>query len=826
MSRLLESFATMGHLPEDSAEEQLHKRFLIYMAVLMSGGGILWGSISFAFGLYFQGLIPLGYTFITIINLFFFAIRKNFPVTRFIQVLISLLLPFFFQWSLGGFAVTGAMMLWSLLALLGSLTFQSTGLATGWLISYVVFTILSGFADPLVRPYAIEISPNIETVFFVTNIIIISSIVVGLMLYFVASRDKANQELVRLTNHLEEMVEQRTRELKETLAHLNAIIDNMADGLLVTDEQGRIARVNPALAEIFALESRAALNGQVSEKLDAHIALLLRQTMNNHEIMADEVELPGGRTGLATAACILAGQESVDPVERECLGSVTVIRDITREKEIDRMKTDFISNVSHELRTPLTSVLGFAKIIQKKFEDVIEPALDLDQKKVKRAAKQVRQNTEIIVSEGERLTTLINSVLDISKMEAGKTEWNMEELGISEVVERAVNATAALFQEKPVKLKTEIDPALETVSGDRDRLIQVVINLLSNAIKFTDEGSITIRAAKNQEGLMQLDVVDTGVGISADDQTKVFDKFQQVGDTLTDKPQGTGLGLPICKQIIEHHQGDIWVSGEPGVGSTFSFTLPFLKDATPERVRTVNLTTLLASLNKKLEMERAGGEEKRKTILITDDDPGIRNLLRQELRDNGYHTIEAKDGMEAVSLLKKHPVDLVILDVMMPKMNGYDVAAILKNDPNTMDIPIMIHSVIEDAERGLNIGVDRYVTKSGDTEGILKEVEELIEQGPSHKHLLVMDEKESTVKTLVDVLRARGYNARGAHNREEALGMIKKEKPDMVIVDALFSKKHDLVQTIKFEKGMENLYFLVLGENEKTGPDNGSRSGE
>ncbi|MCB1172747.1 MAG: response regulator [Leptospiraceae bacterium] len=813
MLKLIDSLTRIGNLPGDSTEAQLHKRFLITMAVLMSMGGLMWGTISFSYGLYWQGSIPYGYTLITILNLTYFYLRKHFATVRFIQVLISLLLPYFFQWSLGGFAVTGAMMLWSLLALLGSLTFQSIRQATGWLVSYVVLAILSGYMDPFVRSIAIQAPPNVVTIFFVTNIVVISSIVVGLMLYFVASRDSANQELLKLTNQLEDLVETRTRELKETLAHLTAIIDNMADGLLVSDEDGRILRMNPALVRIYELDSKETLRGAVSEKLDANVAILLRQTMRNHEIMTNEVELPGNRIGLATAACILTTDDAQSD-ELECLGTVTVIRDITREKEVDRMKTDFISNVSHELRTPLTSVLGFARIIQKKFSDVIEPQLNLQEKKVARAAKQVSENTAIIVSEGERLTNLINTVLDISKMEAGKTEWNMQALPIQSVIERSVSATSALFNNKLVELRIDIQAGIPAVIGDHDRLMQVLINLISNAVKFTDEGSITIQALLTGESQVQVNVIDTGLGISKTDQARVFDKFQQVGDTLTDKPQGTGLGLPICKQIVEHHGGQIWVTGEAGLGSTFSFVLPIQdRHIENKNIQSINLDSLIQNLNQRLELDAQTSDGISKTILITDDDPGIRQLLCQELSDKNYKVLEAENGIEAIQILKKESVDLIILDIMMPRMNGYDVAAIIKNDPNTMDIPILMHSVIEDQERGLKIGVDKYITKSGDMQGVIKEVEVLISKGPSQKQLLVMDENEATVKTLVDVLKARGYHVSGALDPKQALESIRSNQPDMVIVDALFSQKHDLIQTFRFENGMENLYFLLLGND-------------
>ncbi len=249
-------------------------------------------------------------------------------------------------------------------------------------------------------------------------------------------------------------------------------------------------------------------------------------------------------------------------------------------EEANRAKSAFLNMVSHELRTPLTSVLGFVRIIEKRLEQTIFPAVDGDDRRVRRAADLVQSNIDIILSEGERLTTLINDMLDLAKIESGRLEWSMQPLSLGEVVEQSVAATAVLFEEGPLDLVVDVQPDLPPIVGDRDRLIQVVVNLLSNAVKFTDEGTVTCRAhlaASNSGGEeIVVSVVDTGLGIAPADQARVFEQFVQVGDDQSDRPKGTGLGLPICKSIVEHHGGRIWVEsqGVPGQGSTFSFALP------------------------------------------------------------------------------------------------------------------------------------------------------------------------------------------------------------------------------------------------------------
>jgi len=252
-------------------------------------------------------------------------------------------------------------------------------------------------------------------------------------------------------------------------------------------------------------------------------------------------------------------------------------------------KSSFLANVSHELRTPLTSVVGFTKIVRKRLDEVVFPVVLTDgitaDPKVERAMRQVSDNLAIMVAEGDRLTAMINDVLDLEKIEAGRMEFKREPVDVAEVVERATSATAALFETTGLDLVRDVEPGLPEIEGDRNRLIQVVINLLSNAVKFTPSGSVTVRVrseagADGAVGRLRVDVVDTGVGIDPDDHAKVFEPFGQAGDTLSDKPRGTGLGLPICREIVEHHGGRLWLESAVGHGSTFAFTLP-LPSATP-----------------------------------------------------------------------------------------------------------------------------------------------------------------------------------------------------------------------------------------------------
>lgn len=364
--------------------------------------------------------------------------------------------------------------------------------------------------------------------------------------------------------------QQQSDILQSTLADLNAIVDNLGDGLLVIDIYGKITRFNPALLSMFNL--KGSLNGRdahdVFPKELAH--LIERKELAQEKMITGEVQLSQNRIGQAIASNII--KQSKD-VGEQCLGTVILIRDITKEREIERLKNDFLAMVSHELRTPLTSVLGFASLIRDKLYDVIFPQVNIKDKKTEKVLERIKKNLDIIVSESERLTSLINDVLDIAKMEAGKVEWHFTQVDPYTIIERSIAATSSLFEAHQLPLIQDFSPNLPPIMGDEDRLIQVLINLLSNAVKFTESGSVTCQVRVDHQMLL-ISITDTGIGIAQNDYSKVFEPFLQVGNILTNKPKGTGLGLSICKQIIENHGGEIWFKSQLGKGTTFFVTLP------------------------------------------------------------------------------------------------------------------------------------------------------------------------------------------------------------------------------------------------------------
>jgi signal transduction histidine kinase/DNA-binding response OmpR family regulator/HAMP domain-containing protein len=624
------------------------------------------------------------------------------------------------------------------------------------------------------------------------------------------------EELETNRNQLASMVAAQTEELR-------AIIDYLGDGLVVLNgATGLISRCNPMFTQMFGVASEAVVGQTPQAVLGTDLVRLIEQHHQDPHPLSGEVALSHGGIGQALISPILSERRGASLTLE---GSVILVRDVTEDKQIDQMKTDFLSTVSHELRTPLTSVLGFAKLIQKKLEEVILPIVPMAERKTARSVQQVRDNLHIIISEGDRLTSLINDVLDIAKIEAGKVEWHMAPVTIAELVNQAVAATSVLAQNSNLQVIQDIAPDLPQVMADRDRIIQVLINLLSNAIKFTEAGCVTCQV-ESAGDMIVVRVIDTGMGLAPDDIELVFEKFKQVGEVMTNKPQGTGLGLPICKQIIEHHTGRIWAESELGQGSRFCFTLPIVRsaNATPPILPNVKdypiappepsepqFNQLVQQLPR---TTHPGQEIQLKTILVVDDEPAIRQLLRQELESQHYQVQEAGDGMQALAAIRKLAPDLIILDVMMPKMNGLDLAAILKSNPETAMIPIIILSIMEEQARGYRLGVDRYQSKPINIGTLFNDVATLLEQASNHHRVLTVDGEISTINALMSVLLERGYTAIAEWNGQTGIDVALADQQHMVILDSGITGEtiapHDpAIKTFRLDNGAGSIFFVL-----------------
>jgi PAS domain S-box-containing protein len=385
----------------------------------------------------------------------------------------------------------------------------------------------------------------------------------------------------------------------DELERFRALLDRVSDAIFVVDAgTGLVADISGSTLAMLGCEREALVGHPFKELLPPHIARYADNLFNiTSETLSLETEFrhpaaPGRppvpvemslrivehrdtRQAIVVARDISERRRGEEALRRSHDELEIRVRERTRElARANRAKTEFLSIVSHELRTPLTSVIGFAKIIRKKLVERVFPAVDQGRDpKLAKEMNRIARNIDIIEAEGERLTALINDVLDLAKLEANKVEYRMETLDPADFIRPAMDSSSALFEATDVLFQAAVDPDLPHVRCDRNRLIQVMVNLFSNAAKFTEQGSVTCRAGRVGDHL-RVSVEDTGTGITPAQQAVIFDKFTQGHESLADRPKGTGLGLPICKQIIEDHRGHLWVESQPGQGSAFIFTLP------------------------------------------------------------------------------------------------------------------------------------------------------------------------------------------------------------------------------------------------------------
>ncbi len=480
-----------------------------------------------------------------------------------------------------------------------------------------------------------------------------------------------------------------------------------------------------------------------------------------------------------------------------------------RLKEIDKLKTDFLSTISHELRTPLTSILGFSKIITKKLNSIIPDVFINKDKKFKKNFNQILENISIITSEGDRLTWLINDVLDIAKMEAGKVDWRSQQVNMGDLLERAIVAINALFEQKHLIVQKEIQSDLPRIVGDADRLIQVCINLISNAIKFTTKGKIICRVVQEGDNIIT-SIIDEGVGIPQEDCEKIFEKFKQAKNN-SNSITGTGLGLSICKQIIEHHKGKIWVESEINIGSTFSFSLS-TKQVNDTRKTKLDIDELVKVIKKcDVKVEKARDKSK-KYIVFIEEPENNRNILKNKLIDEGYNLHSYNDGnLSVLDSIKKDIPDLIIFDTNSKASNSIDFVTLLKNDTLVRHIPVIIISNTDKfKQKGQNLGVDRYFLKPISTEDLKNEIEVVLFQENLDKKILVADGDEFTLKALADILTLKGFSSIEICSGQECISKALEVLPDIIIIDAVSYEKYNVGNTLHAIEGFERVSFFLL----------------
>ncbi|MDZ7344603.1 MAG: cell wall metabolism sensor histidine kinase WalK [candidate division KSB1 bacterium] len=379
----------------------------------------------------------------------------------------------------------------------------------------------------------------------------------------VDSQDEIGK-LARIFNYMtEELHRLRKMDLNKMINEKNkteTIIKNIADGVIVTDPSNRILMMNSVMEKWFGIKEKECVNKPLEAHItNSHLLQFIRNVQNESKQKQPTTEIVVKSTKTWRDIFLQARAAHVLNEQNDLIGIVTILRDVTREKEIDRMKTELVSMVAHELRSPLTSISGFSELL-------------LDQS-VNR--EQADEYATIILKEANRLSELINKFLDISKIEAGKSQVKKAPMQIRDVVDKVLDVNLHQAEKKGIVVSVKVSPKFPLVFGDKDMLEQVILNLFSNAVKYSPENTAIEIRLKELENDVLVEVEDNGYGISEKSLPRIFDKFYRVTDNeKVRETTGTGLGLSLVKEIVEIHEGNITVSSKLNEGSTFAFTVP------------------------------------------------------------------------------------------------------------------------------------------------------------------------------------------------------------------------------------------------------------
>ncbi len=464
-----------------------------------------------------------------------------------------------------------------------------------------------------------------------------------------------------------------------------------------------------------------------------------------------------------------------------------------RLKEVDRLKTEFLANMSHELRTPLNSIIGFSRVILKGIDGPL--------------TEMQKTDLQAIYESGQHLLGLINSILDLSKIEAGKMELSFEPCNLKDVIRTVMSASVALVKDKPVELLQDVPDNLPGIIADAQRIRQVLLNLLSNAAKFTDHGFIRLRARYDEERVI-ISVEDTGIGIPRESWDKVFEKFTQVDSSSTRRYGGTGLGLPISREFVRMHGGDIWLESVVGQGSTFYVSLP-IKGPSREQ-------------QEKAQAEREKREQgiqetaSRRVVLSVDDDPGVIQLFRRYLERRGYNVVGITRPEYVVAEAKRLRPYAITLDILMPNRDGWQIIQDLKSDPETRDIPIIVCSIVNEVGKGLSMGVSDYLVKPIMEQDLLEALTRL--EAQQGARVLVVDDTEEDRRLLARILTNANYHVEQAAGGAEALLMIRQSPPSLILLDLMMPEVDGfaVLEALKSDETTREIPIIVVTAKELT----------
>ncbi|MCX4197885.1 response regulator [Methylobacterium organophilum] len=432
----------------------------------------------------------------------------------------------------------------------------------------------------------------------------------------------------------------------------------------------------------------------------------------------------------------------------------------------NRAKSQFIANMSHELRTPLSAVIGYSEMLGEELEDIGQAALLPDLRKIEAAARH--------------LLSLINDVLDISKIEAGRMTASAETFTVSDLLRDVSDSTGSLVEKKGNRFVLDTGAAgtadLGSMHQDQTKIRQCLLNLIGNAAKFTERGTITLTVRRHREegaDWLSFAVADTGIGLTEEQIGRLFERFVQADDSTTRQFGGTGLGLAITRAFCRTMGGDIGVASTPGAGATFTIRLPATlrpEDAPPSE----------AEAHTPVEPH-----EQHETVLLVDDDPAARELLQRFLEREGFHVRSANDGRAGLTLARALKPRAILLDVEMPRMDGWAVLHAVRNDPDLAGTPVIMTSVVAEQGLGQALGATDYFVKPIDWDRLKGLMERYRPEAPEDARVLVVDDDADARERLRRSLGREGWTVDEAENGRIALERVSQARPSLILLDLM-----------------------------------------
>jgi signal transduction histidine kinase/CheY-like chemotaxis protein len=463
-------------------------------------------------------------------------------------------------------------------------------------------------------------------------------------------------------------------------------------------------------------------------------------------------------------------------------------------------KSAFLANMSHELRTPLNAIIGYSEMLQEEATDAGQEEFVPDLKKIHGA--------------GRHLLALINDVLDLSKIEAGKTELFLESFSLAELIEELEATIRPLAAKNDNRLVVEADEQLGSMRADLTKVRQSLLNLLSNAFKFTKEGTVTLKVARAPESdgreFVTFRVTDSGIGMTPAQQAKLFQPFTQADASTTRQFGGTGLGLVITRKFCELMGGRISVESEPGRGSTFTITLPAdVRDPKAPRVEAVAPDL------------PAPPPAEASTVLVVDDDPAARELLQRTLTKAGFRVECAADGDEGLKQARALRPDAITLDVMMPGRDGWATLAALKSDPELADIPVVMLTIVDERNKGYALGAADYMTKPIDREQLLAILGKYRRADSGACAALVVEDDAVTRALLARLLAQEGWQVREAADGRAALAEVAHQTPHLILLDLMMPEMDgfEFVEELYRRRGRAHIPIVVITAKDITAED-------